>query len=116
MWPFKKRVLEIVLKTEDEEAKVKREDEEAKVKREAERKRALEEALKKLAAVERAFPLGTVIEYLGVRMTVIGHYDDYAMTLWRIPGVKVQWMDSIQCPHEMFIPDCRLNPSFCKLL
>ena len=91
MWPFKKSVSKV-----DEE-------------KEALRKR--------LKAAKEFVAIGSFIEYLGVKMMVVAHHDFifsvYGPSFY-VPGIKVEWMDSMQRLQKAFIRDWEFR--LCKVI
>ena len=91
MWSFKKQVPKV-----DEE-------------KEALRKR--------LKAAEAFAPVGSFVEYLGVKMMVVKHHEFYPMfyapSIY-VPGLKLEWMDSMQRLRRGFLRDWEFP--LCKVI
>jgi hypothetical protein len=91
MWPFK----ELVPKVDEER----------------------EALCKRLKAAEAFAPVGSFIEYLGVKMMVVSHHDLvfllYGQSFY-VPGLKLEWMDSMQRLQRAFMRDCEFP--LCKVI
>ena len=91
MWPFKKRVPKV-----DEQR---------------------EALCKRLKAAEAFAPVGSIVEYLGVRMMVVKHHEFCPMLYapsYYVPGLKLEWMDSTQRLQRAFLRDWEFP--LCKVI
>ena len=91
MWPFKKLVPKV-----DEE---------------------WEALSKRLRAAEAFAPIGSFVEYLGVKMMVVSHHD-FIFSLYSpsfyVPGLKLEWMDNMQRLQRAFMRDWEFH--LCKVI
>jgi len=91
MWPFKKQVPIVDKEKQD-----------------------LHERLK---AAEAFAPVGSIIEYLGVKMLVVSHHEFYPMLYSKniyVPGLKLEWMDNTQRLQRAFMRDWEFH--LCKII
>lgn len=91
MWPFKKQVSKV-----DSEWEALR---------------------KRLKAAEAFAPIGSFVKYLGVIMLVVAHHKFYPTfygTSFYVPGLNLEWMDSIQRLQRAFMGDWEFP--LCKVI
>jgi hypothetical protein len=94
MWPSKKQVPKVDEVNEKEKA-----------------------LLERLKAAEAFAPIGSFVEYLGVKMMVVKHHK-FQATLsgpsFYVPGLKLEWMDNMNRLQELFLKDYRFP--LCKVI
>jgi hypothetical protein len=77
----------------------------------------LEALRKRLKAVEAFAPVGSFVEYLSVKMMVVKHHEFYPMLYTKsiyVPGLKLEWMDSMQRLQRTFLRDWEFP--LCKVI